>query len=1575
MGSTKARKKKAPAKKKAKKAAGSSLAKLVAAGLADLNASGEDLPKTLAAALEEVTALAAKSAPKAAKKAKSVAKKTGAKAEAMRFLDAAAMAILAHDDKRSSRQKQASACHAAARVVERKLKRSPIADDARLPRLAALAERGALWAKELAMALDAMDEVPATIAATIAQQVVANGEEPSLNLMKALARHGAAEAALRAWLAAPGALADIDAKLWTQSRAMWVRAVAQSDEHQRQLACFSPRTNDPTGFLRILAEADVARAIDTPAFARGFAQRVLQLSMRSRCASHGAEIVGYVSAILAPLARLLREAEPLSLEVSTTGYQVRFEYEPHELPDVPSYHALLAPELTEVLLELELPFTVPDQLDRFEMGGAGTEEDLGLEHQQLRRVAAHDELRPRLERGLYRALWNTQSARLFLRAAASEGQRTAMGQVLGLVSDVATKGTIGTFESFHPTMARLCEPDVLKGVPELADIVGSLDPVELFRRQLQHGSMDEWGWEALDAVVVGPRALTGNDVRRHVVGTLPECVLHERDDERARLLVVGPDDVHFELELTGEDQKRAFRWVHFLNGELYAYDWRTNQVLALVRGEVVAEKGPQPLLGTMVGGELLDVCGRNLRALLEAGESIDIPSDLRLHVLNHRIGLLSDGEHLYRADRERSNAPYEVERFDGGEPARPAWLAEGMVEGALLFDVQSWPVPEGSEESPVGIRDGVAGFARIELHGNGMTFAADGRRGKATGLNLEKGWQRDVTTLITFPKRDAVHPVTSLEEAVFHPDLDLPLTAPQDCLRAGYWPGTTFRPPQSWWPHLRARDPDGSAALAECSRGRAHELYEAATAALAEGPKEGEHAEADELVDYEDLRVIIERPPPANDPIRRWPSVASAVRQIFPEITHPRLVAGIAGLAITAAEQGRRIAELQATVARQLASDATQSHLVNADLRAIDRLLGCNLEIPGRWGRNRVGQQIHDVASYLLGDAAGELERPAPGFMAWESALTWTGDFVMHLLAAGTPEPARAAMRTLLEELAATVLPDHANELHWVAVQFDEAPFSGVDHDAGERLATWTHRTFLRVRDLRQHIYVGLVRRKDSSPLAPPGAKVLEEHAVSPWFARERLEAALAAERWAPMDRATIDAVANATGLMAESVRLLLNGGAPPLELDGGARKTAGLTVGKAAHATEELAPTATAGLFGSFVGDDLKPAPTATILKRCVERFGVREPLAMDVLEQAKRDIRNPHPPFARVLRELLSPESTKPLAADASWVVRPYVELGRNAIRFGSKPPGWPIHHDASTGGFRPQWPDASRAFSYDALTSYPKYFAWAQLELPVGHRMRLAAHRASVFFRERLRHPDLLIPLAMGEGERPFDDGEPYAAADGGDSAEGLRRDGLLLTWPSKGEGWMLYAVPAELEGAPAIPTNAVDVWPYAHLLTLVTSAAFTRLMDALGAAAPEGAMVADPRVSAPDAVARTMAAESLERDAAALLLQLRALGEPTRARLRGYGWPDDALEKASDELVARGLVERTKRRGSTRTLYLSERLVSFDRYPAPVEASKLAYLQLTEDERPPLDVPLPCEPLGELYERIASAIATR
>jgi hypothetical protein len=349
---------------------------------------------------------------------------------------------------------------------------------------------------------------------------------------------------------------------------------------------------------------------------------------------------------------------------------------------------------------------------------------------------------------------------------------------------------------------------------------------------------------------------------------------------------------------------------------------------------------------------------------------------------------------------------------------------------------------------------------------------------------------------------------------------------------------------------------------------------------------------------------------------------------------------------------------------------------------------------------------------------------------------------------------------------------------------------------------------------------------------------------------------------------------------------------------------------------------------------------------------------------------------------------------------VHRPFNAFTRDALRFGSVPSGWPEHHDTAPTGWVSRWPDPDVTLSYETLSNYMKHLAWAHLELPSGDPTRAGAGRLASLVEEGLASPLFLLPVALGpvEDRAAFErfaaslGGCPYEAGDGGASAAGVEGDGVVVVWPTpedKRDGALVSLRTAALASddalakacaalgvarerwavSLAVPGARFDVLSYLALFLLWRSEGFRALVADLRApSTPVGTYAADPRVSAPAAVSAVRARHALGEDDAALLLQLRWLAEPTPARVRRYnGWTRARYDDAAAVLVTKGLAEPVAYKGSARAHGLAEPVAFFERYPAPVERSKLAAYGLTEGAVPPLDVPLPTCPVGSLYAR--------
>jgi hypothetical protein len=500
---------------------------------------------------------------------------------------------------------------------------------------------------------------------------------------------------------------------------------------------------------------------------------------------------------------------------------------------------------------------------------------------------------------------------------------------------------------------------------------------------------------------------------------------------------------------------------------------------------------------------------------------------------------------------------------------------------------------------------------------------------------------------------------------------------------------------------------------------------------------------------------------------------------------------------------------------------------------------------------------------------------------------------------------------------------------------------------------------------------------RDGTFRLPPGAELIDELTV--------VEApVMAALKRGPFayDPEGAELLATETGLMLPSAKLLLGGAHPPVVPDKAARKLLGVTLSEVGHASRELAELSLEGFHAALLEDidrDLAPR----MARAFVARFGKQKPISLEIVDRMEEDIRNPHPPFQQAARALVEPDSRVELVTDAIWVHRPFHASTPDALRFGSVPAGWPEHSDAGPHGFARRWPDPRRAFSYDALSWFPKYLAWAYLELPIGDPLRLSAYRLAQLVRARLASPTFLLPIAMGkivDNTVAETGGTPYRADDGGPSAAGVEEGGVVRVWPNEPKhrnGLFVSLRTAKnpevrlQNGEIELPGCAeVKALPYLELHRTWCSPGFQTMLDHLAVTEPRAAWIANPKVSASDQVRALMRSAKLSEEAATLVMQVYALGEPTPSRVSRYnGWNSATYARTSEEAVASGLVVHAAHRATTRTLFTKSELVFLERFPAPIEKDKLAAYRLREGERPVLDVPLPCVPMEELFRDLA------
>ncbi len=1559
---------------------------LVTRALDALRRPAESLPTDVSARLAPLLGASVKDASRDAASAKALAKSLGDTDEAVAVFDAVAASLFERGARAMS---HAANCHAGARAIERKRKRKVDLDVA-CDIAEALSTGGAVWVKELvqlAKASRAAKRVELAERITRASiATVRHGEVPTDDLVTALAALAPAHAvtALAAWIDDDKALESFDDALWSAA-APWLGAALDASPAAlaKLVAERVGRVRPQPGFLRAFAAASVGARVAKalPERARPVVERALAVAGKSTADT---SVFASLEALLPPLFATMRARGETLAAVMTEQWDSRAKFH--------------SPELAEMLLALDAPLSFEHAengvFDLYLWGHSAVD----LPYSRLDRLAAHPVYGPRLGVSVERSLDNSGLAAVVAKLASLPAGKGALEHLaVALLGALADRGTLGAFDALREPVSLICQPAALAACHRLGEAVHRLDAARLLRAQLRGGLMDEWGWPALDEAAerIGQGFSIGASV-------FPHLVMHKGD----RVVVAGVDGVA--LDHTDPVLASEYQWLRagiFVDGDLLcvAGNYKTRWLIA--NAPVEDSKLQMANLVDLIDrGGVMTIDGRPLKR-----------GEMRVDPGLYGPSPYFDGEILYvrHGTRAMRHEPVTGRELPDGE--LPWTQRPGQVHAAFLM-----AVPRRAVSSPLGARDGIGGFVSWS-HGTGSQRAEriDGVTFTSSGAH---GWGA-IDALITFPEREGVYPVlrTTKGTWVHLPDGLTPLVSTDGERAHKTWAAGPARLGIPWWHNYVPRDREASRAFASCSLDRASALLSAARDALSSKPA-SEEPNSEELTGYPGLRVTMTKPHESVDALALWPSIASAAREIFPEVTHPRVLAGLVHTAVFAVEIEAGVADLVRRV--EAASTTSQSSITNDKVRRLERFFVTDFSLPGRWGQDRLGQQILDVAAFLFRDESTEGVRPVvstvpPCFVAWERVLLQGSALFTTLLGPATTTEARDHIKAFLALWRSTPLASVSSSRCRVAgFSFATAPFADLHHDRPDRLAAWENRYFLRWRvgTTAPCSFAAIEVSRDGVFRVPPGATLDWARSIEHNSDAARIDEALSllsAKGAAKLDEEAVATLSADTGILRDSAAMVLSGAwldTPDKET----RAALGTTASRLAFVEEDLRVTTLHDVVASAVPralDELyAPLSSGSDGRSLVARLtsawnasvGRKHPLPVDLVERIEEDIRNPYPPFLRAARALSSPSSFACFTESKRWVHRPFHIYSRDALRFGAVPSGWPTHGDTPESTWAPRWPDPEIAFSYETLANYMKYLSWAHLELPVGDPLRVGAGEIASLIEARLASPDHLLPAAWGsvDDRAAFEafiaslDARPYDAGDGRPSAEGVERRGVVIVWPTPEDqryGAFITLRTAHLASDEALSAALAtlgatcDAWRvsvsvpgaqfesrrYLALYLLWRSEGFRALAAELRAPSlPRGSHAADPRVSAPKAVAAVRERHALDEDSATLLLQIRALAEPTPARVRRYnGWTRARYDAAAAALVAKGLIEPVSYKGSSRAHGLSGPVAFFERYPAPVERAKLVAYGLTEGEVPPLDVPLPLRPVSELFSERA------
>ncbi|WBP86032.1 hypothetical protein [Kitasatospora cathayae] len=1135
--------------------------------------------------------------------------------------------------------------------------------------------------------------------------------------------------------------------------------------------------------------------------------------------------------------------------------------------------------------------------------------------------------------------------------------------------------------------------------PAAAEKIAALDVTGLLTRALGAGILDELGWPALEEALgrladppapdalpdtaPGHRAWGLNDLI--VEDAWPYLILARRD----RAIVVGPQGTVLEhtLRLPKPAQHRNRPRLRFVDGELLViwYEDGKQQAYWSSRPDRTFElEGPR-IAGYHYGDRHPEVASLPLPGGGRTTGTRPLhPGDTRLPE-EHPV--LGDGTGYWTLRHAPGGGPVlrELDPATGtlGRTAEPPVIAATAGAGPLVLGSTGLlPLQPGLEGTPLGTDGTVLGsWVRRDPGRAVTTFTADGQR---IALPLNDRNDTHVLPVGRLALPGAQGPVVSRTREFL--ELGLPdlaersdRTADLRSCRAGELAaaGTALVPPYDHWHALRPRDEAGSRVLRALTTEQAARLIDLAW------PVDTEPVPEDE---QRWLTVQGVRRPLAQRGEARNSLPVEAVGAALPGITHPRLLAGVAGLARFAADLLDRTARFlpQPDAERPAKAEAAEwrpEHGRDHELRAA---VGAVLPGIGGFGSGWGASDRCWTLNNLRAVSAVLADPPAASGEGWSTPTTinvqggdanhgWLHllgrlDVLAHAVAAPLTEPAhRSSLVLLLGELTKGPLADRGATLREIVLaERTDATKTGrpATHRQGEVLRRG-ERTVVILGYQRQYtdgtVHWLAVDHDPSGEFGPVAhfttvrERGTEERVSAAWIAKFWRVAAL--RRAVPWDQARAAAFADLTGIGTARATLLLSPppgllqwGNAPLPAEYGLKPA---EVKAAQHWLRGHDHLGIAAVWAALLpADDPKRLWTegpdlAAGAEAWIRRFG----RLVTLPEEAQATVQGL--PITAI-EAVLNPGHTP-------WLT------GTTTFRLTSDGQGTP----------RLVPEDASAVPHSGALGTTIRALRWLAYHLPADSPLRARLPEAAAGLRARLADPELLLGFDLVRTAK----GASVAAvlrshcglpAEGGADPDGLVRCGpaLVLT-PNHAEFEQVWLRPAGFTG-PDDPLLDVllgladDYWfaPELAAVKSVLSGEPERLAasaDAVTATGDGPAWLQNPQLSAPELVAEVARTHGLGEDAAALHVQLLALPDPTdRNTARWTGWKPARLKRARAELAASGLVLEAKRARAGRSLFLPGGWQEAKAPALPVETWKTALYEL-----PTHQPVLPHLPVPELF----------
>jgi hypothetical protein len=1073
-------------------------------------------------------------------------------------------------------------------------------------------------------------------------------------------------------------------------------------------------------------------------------------------------------------------------------------------------------------------------------------------------------------------------------ASAETAALPALDVTLGILEQKASAATFAELPDLH---ARLAAIDI---APALA-------------RTLRVGIIDEFGWPALEALLqeIDPDGKTA--VTMHGA----PAALVVATATRATALV-------------GNERKASHDFVIPPKHELLTVRYISDQFLVVLKEgykvKAYWSNAPRDLweaesltswsIPTSVAYATVLADG----AWLEGTKPIR-PGD-RVLPFSNRIAA-TDGTTSWV--QEWSNGEYRFrELTPTGELGRhtwPAWI-EAYAADDWKLDVSSHylPAPVGITDSPLGVSDGFVG-TRIRYRGASYHQPAQRELETIDGHQLACAGTIRAHALLAFPDGGARRPLE--HEQVSNKGLALLIHEPA-CAYVGskLWGGDLrygrgqAMPMSSAFLHLYAgRDAAGSRRIHAATDDDARALIAAAPS------------------------VAADQPPPVDLP------------GVLPEVTHPLLRRGLAGLASMAAQQKARRDQL--VTQRAPGNAATVTSVGPDDKTMLDMLSGWAHRQYARDGS--AWAQIERVGAAFASEDRSDrtIKGLGSSVFDWLQIAVVPSSLVFVGLAIGTPADKRLIAVALFEHLTGKLPP--TGQLRVLHVH---GLLAGEDHNATEFQVRWNNGNAYAI---RQWGYSG----NDYHVLeyAPSGTFALlpgllgdsELRGQASTVAAGELRDAVTAGKTS-WSAAAAERLAAATG-MTPSEAVLVWAGCPNANnrnanfLDKDLRETLGLKATQAALARDALAVAKynlkiaaidEAGRAGvAALLDGTAVDVLAAAWKRMYgERVAIPETLV------AEADAMSLSSNVAAMLALVLGGKDSPQLAVDGYYAF----DIHGTLIRAGKVEP--------LVGQTKIEQPDP--AFDSATLSMLAAYLPFLYAALPVGDPLRARAVTAYELGLARLASPHLWLTTAAA-----WLDPDKVEAIDrlltslGGELVPGLEEGRTMRRLPGGAvirvhTNIVLAIRPCELDAKTksTIDPLAAEIsssMAARREVELLRSADLRAMMARIAETpVPAGGWEQNPLASTPKLVDKVAKQLKLSREAAALYLQYLVLLWPTPKDLVLYNdWKPKQLAAAQSELVDKELVLEAKRERAQRGHFLPGGWEALKSPHPPLETWKLPF----------------------------------